>query len=121
MFLELQADAGDYRDVRGARRAPRPGADRRLIIRTLSRLLFAAYFLEAGFILRRRAVVGRSGSTTASPRRGRRSKRLLQSPYARGGVTGVGVITALAGLAELGSVILVARRAARDPGPDSAP
>jgi len=30
---------------------------------------------------------------------------LLNSPYARGGVTGVGVVTALAGLAELGSVI----------------
>ena len=29
----------------------------------------------------------------------------LNSPYARGGVTGVGVVTALAGLAELGSVI----------------
>jgi hypothetical protein len=30
---------------------------------------------------------------------------VLNSPYARGGVTGVGVITALAGLAELGSVV----------------
>jgi hypothetical protein len=30
---------------------------------------------------------------------------VLNSPYARGGVTGVGVVTALAGLAELGSVI----------------
>ena len=29
----------------------------------------------------------------------------LNSPYARGGVTGVGVITTLAGLAELGAVI----------------
>lgn len=29
----------------------------------------------------------------------------LDSPYARGGVTGVGVVTALAGLAELGAVI----------------
>jgi hypothetical protein len=30
---------------------------------------------------------------------------VFNSPYARGGVTGVGVVTALAGLAELGSVI----------------
>ena len=35
----------------------------------------------------------------------------LNSPYARGGVSGVGVVTALAGLAELGSVI--ARRVRR--------
>jgi hypothetical protein len=40
----------------------------------------------------------------------------LNSPYARGGVTGVGVITALAGLAELGSLILSKARR-RDPGP----
>jgi hypothetical protein len=41
----------------------------------------------------------------------------LNSPYARGGVTGVGVITALAGLIELGSVIL-SRVRRRDAGPD---
>ena len=34
----------------------------------------------------------------------------VKSPYARGAVTGVGVITALAGLAELGSLILSKRR-----------
>jgi hypothetical protein len=42
---------------------------------------------------------------------------LLASPYARGAVTGVGVITALAGLVELGSVI-ASRLRRRDPGPD---
>jgi hypothetical protein len=41
---------------------------------------------------------------------------VLNSPYARGAVTGVGVITALAGLAELGSLILSKARR-RDPGP----
>ena len=41
----------------------------------------------------------------------------MQSPYARGGVTGVGVITALAGLAEIGS--LFASRARR--GGDTTP
>jgi hypothetical protein len=35
----------------------------------------------------------------------------LGSPYARGAVTGVGVVTALAGLAELGAVLT--RRARR--------
>jgi hypothetical protein len=42
----------------------------------------------------------------------------LNSPYARGGVTGVGVITALAGVAELGSVI-AARARRRDLPPES--
>jgi len=44
----------------------------------------------------------------------------MMSPYARGGVTGVGVITALAGFAELGSVFL-ARGRRPDPGPEQAP
>ena len=39
----------------------------------------------------------------------------MKSPYARGAVTGVGVITALAGLAELGSLILSKGR--RPPSP----
>ena len=44
---------------------------------------------------------------------------LLNSPYARGAVTGVGVITALAGLVELGSVILskIRRRGPHPPPP----
>jgi hypothetical protein len=87
-----------------------------MIIRTLSRLLFAAYFLEAGFIL---VVAPWSGVwehnrfTEARPA----LEAFLSSPYARGGVTGVGVITALAGLAELGTLILSKGRR-RDPGPD---
>lgn len=34
----------------------------------------------------------------------------VESPYVRGAVSGVGVITALAGLAELGSIIASRRR-----------
>jgi hypothetical protein len=34
----------------------------------------------------------------------------VKSPYARGGVTGVGVITALAGVAEIGSIFVSRRR-----------
>jgi hypothetical protein len=46
----------------------------------------------------------------------------VQSPYARGGVTGVGVITALAGLIELGSVFVArARRSRGGAPPPSAP
>jgi hypothetical protein len=32
-------------------------------------------------------------------------EQIVNSPYARGGVTGVGLITVLAGLAELGTVV----------------
>lgn len=88
-----------------------------MIIRTFTRLLFAAYFLEAGLIL---AVA--PWSTLWEHNRFAEARpaleALLQSPYARGGVTGVGVITALAGLAELGSLFASrARRSGRDTTP----
>lgn len=70
----------------------------------MSRLLFAIYFLEAGFILmvapwsafweHNRFFEARPGV-----------EAIVNSPYARGGVTGVGLITVLAGLAELGTVV----------------
>ena len=88
-----------------------------MTIRTLSRLLFAAYFLEAGFIL---AVAPWSAFWDHNRFAEARPslEALLNSPYARGAVTGVGVITALAGLAELGSLILSKSRR-RDPDPPS--
>src|SRR5262245_1818448 len=89
-------------------------------IRTVSRLLFAAYFLEAGFILmvapwsqfweRNRFAADRPALET-----------IVMSPYARGGVTGVGVITALAGFAELGAVILSRGRRPDSDSIDNAP
>ena len=88
-----------------------------MIIRTLSRLLFAAYFLEAGFILTVApwsALWEHNKFVEARPA----LEAVLQSPYARGGVTGVGVITALAGLVELGSLVMArARRGSRDTTP----
>jgi len=67
--------------------------------------LFAAYFLEAGFIL----VAAPWSAAVWEHNRFVESRPALraaiESPYARGGVTGVGLITALAGLAELASVI----------------
>jgi len=71
----------------------------------MTRLLFAAYFLEAGFIL----VVAPWSAFWEHNRFAETRpalEALLNSPYARGAVTGVGVITAIAGLAELGSLIL---------------
>ena len=65
---------------------------------------------------RRRAVVGVLGAQSLRPGASRAARRCSNSPYARGAVTGVGVITALAGLVELGSVILSkARRRDADP------
>lgn len=46
-----------------------------------------------------------------------RLEAFLQSPYARGGVSGVGVITALAGLAELGSIFASRSRRGGDTTP----
>lgn len=46
----------------------------------------------------------------------------IKSPYARGGVTGVGVITALAGVVEIGSIFASRkRRQEADVPPPSAP
>jgi hypothetical protein len=45
----------------------------------------------------------------------------IESPYVRGGVTGVGVITALAGLAELAGVIASRSRRAADAPPGESP
>jgi hypothetical protein len=65
--------------------------------------LFAAYFLEAGFIL---TVAPWSAMWERNRFVDQRPvlEAFVQSPYARGGVTGVGVLTALAGVAELGSL-----------------
>ncbi|HMC75637.1 MAG TPA: hypothetical protein VKH34_00845 [Vicinamibacterales bacterium] len=88
----------------------------------MSRLLFAAYFLEAGFIL----VIAPWSQFWEHNRFAETRpalEALLNSPYDRGAVTGVGVITALAGLAELGSVILsrARRRDADPPSPTVTP
>jgi hypothetical protein len=84
----------------------------------LSRLLFAAYFLEAGFIL----VVAPWSGFWENNRFARAQPALesfVKSPYARGAVTGVGVITAMAGLAELGSLVMSKGRRNNPPDPPS--
>jgi hypothetical protein len=49
-----------------------------------------------------------------------RLEAFLDSPYARGGVTGVGVVTALAGLVEIGS-LFASRARARETTPPGSP
>lgn len=81
--------------------------------------MFAAYFLEAGFIL---AVAPWSAFWDHNRFAEARPalEAFLNTAYVRGGVTGIGVITALAGLAELGSLI-TSRSRRRDAGPDASP
>jgi hypothetical protein len=88
-----------------ASRACRREAD----ISFLTRILFAAYFLEAGLIL---VVAPWSGFwdrnlffaslPTIAP--------LLETPFARGAVSGIGVITVVAGLAEVAGVLSLRHR-----------
>jgi hypothetical protein len=87
-----------------------------VIISFFTRVLFAAYFLEAGFILVVAPWSGfweRNFFAASAPA----LQPWLQSPFVRGAVSGVGVVTALAGLAELGG-ILSFRRSARPPSAD---
>lgn len=46
-----------------------------------------------------------------------RMETVIESPYVRGGATGVGVITMLAGLGELGSLFVTRWRSGEAPGP----
>ena len=78
-----------------------------------TRLLFAAYFLEAGLILvitpwmpfrDQYVFLGAYPALQAA----------LASPFARGAVSGVGAITTIAGIAELTSAIIWRFRASEE-------
>lgn len=80
-----------------------------MIISLFTRLLFAAYFLEAGLILivaPWSAFWDRNFFAESLPA----LEHILASPFARGAVSGVGAITAIAGLTELAAVFLTRRR-----------
>lgn len=81
----------------------------------LTRLLFAAYFLEAGLVL----IVApwsvfweRNFFAGALPL----LERAASSAFVRGGVSGIGAITALAGLAELAGIFGSTRGTEQQPG-----
>ena len=83
----------------------------------MTRLIFAAYFLEAGLIL----IVApwssfweRNGIAWMMPM----VRSYVTNPFVRGAVTGIGVITACAGLVELAGVFGLRRSAA---SPDAPP
>ena len=86
--------------------ACRPEAD----ISFLTRILFAAYFLEAGLILIVAPWSGfwdRNLFIDAFPA----LAQLFESPFVRGAVSGIGAITVVAGLAELAGVVAQRQRA----------
>ena len=82
-------------------------------IATFTRLIFAAYFLEAGLIL---IVAPWSAFWDRNAfARTEAIASVLSSPLIRGAVSGVGLITAVAGFAELVGVFV--RRQPRDAAP----
>lgn len=89
-----------------------------MIISFFTRVLFAAYFLEAGFILVVAPWSGfweRNFFAASAPA----LQPWVESPFVRGAVSGIGGVTALAGLAELGSLLSL-RRSGRQPPADQA-
>lgn len=75
-------------------------------IRFFSRLIVAAYLIEAGVLLVLApwsVLWDRNYFAAAIPALG----ALMDSPYVRGGVSGIGLITALGGLRELVSAFLL--------------
>ena len=96
----MPAITGTRHRVSTVSRACRPEAD----ISLLTRILFAAYFLEAGLIL----LVAPWSSfwdRNLFPAILPAIAPLFASPFARGAVSGVGAITVIAGLAELAGVL----------------
>ena len=102
------------RNGRGGSRAYRPEDD----ISLLTRVLFAAYFLEAGLVL---IVAPWSGfwerNFFAGTVPGLASA--ASSPFFRGAVSGIGAITAIAGLAELGAIFGFSDEPERQPEPNA--
>jgi len=99
-----------------------------LIISIISRVLFAAYFLEAGFVLIvapwKTAFWDRNFFIERLPM----LESLLSNVFVRGAVSGIGGLTTLAGLAELAGLFAGPRQSesqgsepASKPHPDTHP
>jgi hypothetical protein len=87
-----------------------------VIISFFTRLLLAAYFLEAGLVL---IVVPWSGFWDRNffVERLPALAQWLGNPVARGAVSGIGLVTTLAGLAEFGAAF-AGRRPHTNPAPN---
>lgn len=75
-----------------------------MIISSLSRILFAAYFLEAGFVLIVAPWKAAFWDHNFFIDRLPFFESVLGNVFVRGAVSGIGGLTALAGLAELASL-----------------
>jgi hypothetical protein len=102
------------RSARTGSRAYRREAD----ISLLTRVLFAAYFLEAGLVL---IVAPWSGFWERNFFAGAVPwvAHAASSPFVRGAVSGIGAITAIAGLAELAAIFGFPGGAERQPEPNA--
>lgn len=87
-----------------------------MIISFITRVLFVAYFLEAGLIL---VVAPWSGFWEHNFFVGRvpALEPLLSNLFVRGAVSGIGAITAIAGFAELAGLLGTRRHRVYPPGP----
>jgi hypothetical protein len=83
----------------------------------VSRVLFAAYFLEAGLVLIVAPWKAGFWEQNFFIQYLPALESILQNVYVRGAVSGVGAVTALAGLAELGGIFDVWKRKDRIPHP----
>ena len=86
-----------------------------MIISIISRLLFAAYFLEAGFVLIvapwKSAFWDRNFFLERLPV----LESLLSNVFVRGAVSGIGGLTTLAGLAERAGIFAARHAATEEP------
>jgi hypothetical protein len=78
-----------------------------------TRLLFAAYFLEAGLILVVTPWMG-FWDQNVFVERFPAFQDVLASPFTRGAVSGIGAITMIAGIAELASAVLSRMRSTEE-------
>jgi hypothetical protein len=101
-----------WRPASSTSRACRPEAD----ISIFTRTLLAAYFIEAGLIL---IVAPWSGfwARNVFAEYLPALQPVLASPFFRGAVSGIGVVTVVAGVAELAGLLLRRRPAAEAPAP----
>jgi len=86
-----------------------------LIISIISRLLFAAYFLEAGFVLIVAPWKSAFWDQNFFLERLPILESLLSNVFVRGAVSGIGGLTTLAGLAELADIFAARHAATEEP------
>ena len=86
-----------------------------MIISIISRLLFAAYFLEAGFVLIVAPWKSAFWDQNFFLERLPILESLLSNVFVRGAVSGIGGLTTLAGLAELAGIFAARHAATEEP------